>query len=164
MQRRSLLRASDQDREHVAERLRAAALEGRLTSDELDERLGAAYAARTYGELDELLSDLPSPALPVPRASAAVTRRPRHRPTAFVAAAGGLTLLAGLLAIAQGGGVLVGHASRAVGSDPRLFMHAFAPFALVRAAAAAFAGLCLVLVVIAVVGWALMRSWSTRDA
>ncbi len=56
------LRASDQDRHRVAERLHAAAAEGRLTLDELDERLETLYAARTYGELAPLTRDLPDPA------------------------------------------------------------------------------------------------------
>jgi len=54
-----LLRASDSDREHAAERLRQATAEGRLSADELEERLEALYGARTYGELDALLADLP---------------------------------------------------------------------------------------------------------
>jgi hypothetical protein len=53
------LRASDADRERVAEVLRQAAGEGRLTFDELDERLGAAFAARTYAELEPITADLP---------------------------------------------------------------------------------------------------------
>jgi Domain of unknown function (DUF1707) len=57
--RRSTLRASDADREHVAERLRHATAEGRLSAEELEERLGAVFAARTYGELDPLVADLP---------------------------------------------------------------------------------------------------------
>lgn len=58
------LRASDSDREQVAERLRHATAEGRLTTDELEERLEALYATRTYGELDVLVADLPSSAAP----------------------------------------------------------------------------------------------------
>ncbi len=54
------LRASDSDREQVAERLRHATAEGRLSADELDQRLEALYAARTYSELDALLADLPT--------------------------------------------------------------------------------------------------------
>jgi hypothetical protein len=54
------LRASDADREAVAERLRHAAVEGRLEPDELEERLHAALRARTYGDLRRLLSDLPA--------------------------------------------------------------------------------------------------------
>jgi hypothetical protein len=58
--RHSSIRASDADRDAVAERLRQAAVEGRLEPDELEERLHAALRARTYGELDGLLADLPS--------------------------------------------------------------------------------------------------------
>lgn len=56
-----MLRASDSDRENVAERLRNATAEGRLLAEELEERLGTVFAARTYGELDEVVSDLPVP-------------------------------------------------------------------------------------------------------
>jgi hypothetical protein len=56
----SSLRASDADREAVAERLRHAAVEGRLEPDELEERLHTALRARTYGDLRRLLADLPS--------------------------------------------------------------------------------------------------------
>ncbi|HEY6758972.1 MAG TPA: DUF1707 domain-containing protein [Baekduia sp.] len=52
------LRASDADRERVADVLRHAAADGRLTVDELDERLDAAFAARTRAELDTLTADV----------------------------------------------------------------------------------------------------------
>jgi hypothetical protein len=66
MAERSILRASDADRERVAERLRHASTEGRLTAEELEERMHRALSARTYGELDGLVADLPRhiPALP----------------------------------------------------------------------------------------------------
>ncbi|MGD6745207.1 DUF1707 SHOCT-like domain-containing protein [Streptomyces sp. BH106] len=54
------LRASDADRELVAERLRDALAEGRLDMEEFGERLDAAYQARTYGELAPLTKDLPA--------------------------------------------------------------------------------------------------------
>ncbi|WP_447037700.1 DUF1707 SHOCT-like domain-containing protein [Streptomyces sp. DSM 118878] len=54
------LRASDADRERVAEQLRDAMAEGRLDMTEFEERLDAAYKARTYGELEPITSDLPS--------------------------------------------------------------------------------------------------------
>ena len=64
------LRASDADRERVAETLREAAGDGRLTMDELDERLDAVYAAKTYAELVPITHDLPdSGAGPLPAAS-----------------------------------------------------------------------------------------------
>jgi hypothetical protein len=54
-----MLRASDEDREQTATRLRHAAAEGRLRAEELEARLEAAFAARTYRELEGLVSDLP---------------------------------------------------------------------------------------------------------
>lgn len=53
------LRVSDAEREHAAEVLRRAAGDGRITLEELDDRLTAAYAARTYGELAAITEDLP---------------------------------------------------------------------------------------------------------
>jgi Domain of unknown function (DUF1707) len=53
------LRASDSDRWSTAERLRRATADGRLEPDELEERLSALFASRTYGELDQLVADLP---------------------------------------------------------------------------------------------------------
>jgi hypothetical protein len=53
------LRASDADREHVAELLGRAFAEGRLSSEEHSERLEAVYAAKTMGELRPLVADLP---------------------------------------------------------------------------------------------------------
>jgi len=52
------LRASDADRERAAETLRRAAAVGRLTMEELDERLDAAYASRTRAELERLTADV----------------------------------------------------------------------------------------------------------
>jgi fatty acid desaturase len=60
MARHSSLRASDADRDAVAERLRQAAIEGRLDPDELEQRLHTALRARTYGDLERLLRDLPA--------------------------------------------------------------------------------------------------------
>ncbi|MBO0814177.1 MAG: DUF1707 and DUF2154 domain-containing protein [Actinobacteria bacterium] len=59
---RSLMRVSDSDREQAANVLREAAGHGRITMDELDERLGHAYAAKTYGDLAAVTRDLPTPA------------------------------------------------------------------------------------------------------
>lgn len=64
MSERGYHRASDEDRERVAERLRRAATEGRLAPEELDERLGLALRARTYSQLRALVADLPLPARP----------------------------------------------------------------------------------------------------
>jgi hypothetical protein len=54
------LRASHTDRDRVVEMLRVAAGDGRLTAEELDERLEAALTARTYTELAVLTTDLPA--------------------------------------------------------------------------------------------------------
>jgi Domain of unknown function (DUF1707) len=69
------LRASDAEREAVAERLRRAAGEGRLDPEELEERLGRAYAARTRRDLDALVADLPGAAAPRPAVPTAVADR-----------------------------------------------------------------------------------------
>ncbi|POX47902.1 hypothetical protein C3489_28515 [Streptomyces sp. Ru71] len=58
------LRASDADRERVAEILRDALAEGRLDMTEFEERLDATYKARTYGELAPLTRDLPAAGAP----------------------------------------------------------------------------------------------------
>jgi hypothetical protein len=60
------LRASDADRERVAEMLRDALAEGRLDMEEFEERLEATYAARTYGELAPITRDLPAPGVAPP--------------------------------------------------------------------------------------------------
>ncbi len=57
---RSRMRISDDDRHRVAELLREAAGDGRLDLTELDDRLGAAYAAKTYGDLVPITADLPA--------------------------------------------------------------------------------------------------------
>lgn len=59
------LRASDADREAAVDRLHRAATEGRLDADELEERLSAAYAAKTYAQLERLTADVTPPAAPV---------------------------------------------------------------------------------------------------
>jgi hypothetical protein len=60
------LRVSDQQRERVAKEIREHYAAGRLTDEELDERVHAAYQARTEGELQALRADLPR--LPATRA------------------------------------------------------------------------------------------------
>ena len=59
-------RISHADRDRVAEVLRTAAGDGRIDADELDERLAAAYAARTHADLLPLTADLPSLGGPAP--------------------------------------------------------------------------------------------------
>jgi hypothetical protein len=57
---RGALRVSHEDRDQVAELLRVAAGDGRLTADELDDRLEKALTARTYDDLAMLVTDLPA--------------------------------------------------------------------------------------------------------
>lgn len=102
MRRQPDLRASDADREQVAERLRQAATEGRLGADELDERLGAALSARTYGELDLLVADLPD------RTAASLRRSPETARLRSMMVAG-LALTVALVVLGQAIGVLAGH-------------------------------------------------------
>ncbi|HEY7594766.1 MAG TPA: DUF1707 domain-containing protein [Actinophytocola sp.] len=74
---REEMRAGDSDRQAVAEKLKQAHDEGRLDLAEYDERLQQAYAAKTYGELDALLDDLPgTSAAPRPAAAPAATPAP----------------------------------------------------------------------------------------
>jgi DUF1707 SHOCT-like domain len=67
---RSELRASHEDRDRVVELLRVSAGDGRLTAEELDERLEQAMTARTYGELARLVADLPAAGTAVSPATA----------------------------------------------------------------------------------------------
>ena len=71
------LRIGDRERDAVAETLREAVAEGRLGLDELDARLDAALAARTYADLDPLVADLP---VALPSEAAAEPAPPPRRP------------------------------------------------------------------------------------
>jgi|HubBroStandDraft_1064217.scaffolds.fasta_scaffold11185_5 hypothetical protein len=76
------IRTSDADRDLVAARLRDHYAEGRLTSEELDERIGTALNAKTFGDLRPVLADLPGP-MPAPLpgpAPALVPAGPGRRP------------------------------------------------------------------------------------
>jgi hypothetical protein len=73
------MRAADSDRAAVATALGRHMADGRLTVEEYEERVARAYAARTYGELAELTTDLPSSGL----------TRPAARPTPAPAYTGG---------------------------------------------------------------------------
>jgi hypothetical protein len=89
------IRVSDADREHVADRLREHFAQGRLSSEELDERITATLSAKTYGDLRRVMADLPEPGLVAPQASwdaaaaarprIIVRRGPRLLPLAFIA-------------------------------------------------------------------------------
>jgi hypothetical protein len=71
------IRASDADRDRAATLLREHHAAGRLTAEEFSERLDQAFAAKTVGEIDGLLRDLPSVDL-YRLPDAALTRQPRQ--------------------------------------------------------------------------------------
>lgn len=75
----SMLRASDAERDHLVALLSDHMTAGRLDSAEFEERMAAAYAARTRGELDALLTDLPPASGPRP-ARPRPARTPLRRP------------------------------------------------------------------------------------
>jgi hypothetical protein len=63
---RPALRASDADREAVAAQLRTASVDGRIDSDELEERLAQVYSARWVMDLDRIVADVVPPPPPAP--------------------------------------------------------------------------------------------------
>lgn len=60
-------RAGDADREATSERLRRHHAEGRLDAEEFQERIDRCYQAKTFGELEQLVIDLPPDPTPKPR-------------------------------------------------------------------------------------------------
>jgi hypothetical protein len=76
---RPAFRASDADRERVADQLREAAADGRITMDELEERLESAYTSATHAELQPLTRDLAPPDPPASREAAGLTPGRRRR-------------------------------------------------------------------------------------
>ena len=84
------LRASDSDRDRVVELLNAAYSEGRLSKDEYDGRLERAFSARTYADLDQLVTDLPVPPVPAVPGTTAVTPAPTTNGLAIASLACGL--------------------------------------------------------------------------
>lgn len=100
------IRISDADRDRVTARLRDHFAEGRLTADELDERIDATLGAKTFGDLRTVMADLPGPApaplhaqqppgagYPAPTAPAwAARRRPRFVPVLLLVVFGALLL------------------------------------------------------------------------
>lgn len=98
MAKRGSLRASDADREQVAEQLRRGAAEGRLRTDELEQRLGAAFSALTYGELDPLIADLPH---------SAARRRTTRVPLAVIIAGSAAIIAIAILILAVMAVVLI---------------------------------------------------------
>jgi Domain of unknown function (DUF1707) len=91
-------RASDADRDRTAAALREHLAAGRLTIEEFDERLDKAYAAKTLGELDQIMTDLPAtdpdqvPDAPADRPSASLPPGSRCPPGSIQAGQGRFTL------------------------------------------------------------------------
>lgn len=89
------VRASDQQRDDAAGQLREHFAAGRLSQDELDERVQAAYAARTEPELQALLTDLPQlPVSPRQHKTELVQRRRELQRRLLQQTGGGLSLFA----------------------------------------------------------------------
>ena len=82
------MRAADTDRQRIADQLKAALDEGRLSLHEYDDRVGQAYAARTYKDLLVLVADLPRPGLSATDVNARkqyeVRKAARRLPTALL--------------------------------------------------------------------------------
>lgn len=89
------LRCADVDRDRAGAVLREALAEGRISLDELDDRLDRIYRSRTYGELDATMCDIPAWAAlrhPAPPDPAVVMPPPRRSP-------GSATILWALMAV-----------------------------------------------------------------
>ncbi len=82
----SSMRVADADREQLVDELREHAVEGRLTSAELEERIGQAYRASTRADLDVLRADLPVSSTSV---KLALTKRKKHLRRRLAQEAGG---------------------------------------------------------------------------
>jgi Flp pilus assembly protein TadB len=100
MARTSSLRASDADRERVADRLRQAAAEGRILAHELEDRVHAALRARTYGDLDAVVADLPRDKQPTKQRSRLGSAAVRYPLVAAIAVASVAVILTAVAAIA----------------------------------------------------------------
>lgn len=106
------MRAADADRDRVAGILGTAYSEGRLTKDEYDARLEAAMAARTYADLDQVLTDLVAqPPMPVPAGTVTVPSVAKTNGYAIASLACGLgQFVAGPLATIPA--IVFGHMAR----------------------------------------------------
>jgi Domain of unknown function (DUF1707) len=106
------MRASDADRDAVVSDLGEHFQAGRLTTEEFDERTGRALTARTWGELTELVADLPAArsVSPIPAASSASPRRSSSghvAPPPLMLGLGGVVAAALVLAVVFGGWGLI---------------------------------------------------------
>jgi Domain of unknown function (DUF1707) len=97
---RGRLRASHADRDLVIDTLKSAFVQGRLTKDEFDDRVGQTLAARTHAELAALTADIPAVLAQPPPPPASARDLDRLRESKVARATAGATLAAGLLMIA----------------------------------------------------------------
>jgi uncharacterized protein DUF1707 len=121
---RGPMRASDADREQVVGVLKVAFVQGRLTKDELDLRVGRAFAARTYAELAVVTADIPAGLLvaqPLPRLARAQGWPPLNSSAktavGVITAATMVTVALWLVAWFAGNGALLAGAVFATGVD-----------------------------------------------
>ncbi|WP_338423565.1 DUF1707 SHOCT-like domain-containing protein [Streptomyces gobiensis] len=91
------MRASDAERDRIAELLRDAFSEGRLSTDEFEERLEATYQARTRGELEPLVRDLPQPSAAATPAAATAKGRWAGRFGGKPTSRGGVAIMGGFV-------------------------------------------------------------------
>jgi hypothetical protein len=96
---RAELRVGDADRQGAVTELQRHYVDGRLTSDELDERVAQTLSARTFGELAIPLADLPALTNPGPAHSVAIAPREEAPRSTFGPAFGALLIAIGVLAL-----------------------------------------------------------------
>jgi hypothetical protein len=117
-----MMRAAEADRERVADVLKAGFAEGRLTKEELDQRLTRLPRAATYGELHAIIADLPQGAMPTPAHYAPMPQpsQPHYHAPPWTAPTNGLAigaLVCGILGVFSWGlfslpAVVLGHIAR----------------------------------------------------
>src|SRR5579872_7266089 len=110
------LRASHADREQVVDLLKAAFVQGRLTQDELDGRIGQALAARTYAELATATADLPAEPERTPTAApapAAARARTQNR-SANRAVKSGVGAIGAVIVVLSGTVLVLGQPATAI--------------------------------------------------
>jgi DUF1707 SHOCT-like domain len=110
------LRASRADREQVVDLLKAAFVEGRLTQDELDGRIGQALAARTSAELAALTADLPAEPerAPIAAPASAPARARTHNQSANRAVKSGAGAIGAVIVVLSGTVMALGQPAAAV--------------------------------------------------
>jgi hypothetical protein len=109
---RGRMRASNAEREQVIDTLKAAFVDGRLTKDELDTRVGQTIAARTYAELSAVTADIPATRPPEP--VRAVQRHSGNKEAMRAVKTGACVIAAATLTVSIVAGVVAGEAAAAI--------------------------------------------------